>query len=235
MIASRGGRTDPCATPSSAPHAELLHFPFGEDFDLDAELFQLLRLGREFDGAENIGRFIDEVAGDEDAFGDRLRMGGRLLGGDRRTGDDRHLHRLGRGFLVVIVLLGGFVGVEAIGIHLHAKGEICSRLAGHVQAGCIEENRDLVGAANLGCRCPAGLQPVMRRQIGGVADAEYEDAIDGCALRRDDIESAQGFCLELGDSRGLGNDGLGIGFRSAGRLFSVKSLEQDGQATRQAC
>jgi hypothetical protein len=37
-------------------HAELLHFRFGEDFDFDAELFQLLRLGREFDRTEDVRR-----------------------------------------------------------------------------------------------------------------------------------------------------------------------------------
>ncbi len=48
-------------------HAELFHVFDVEDFDLDTEFLQRFRLFGEFDGAEDIGRLVDEIAGEVDA------------------------------------------------------------------------------------------------------------------------------------------------------------------------
>jgi hypothetical protein len=180
------------------------------------------------------GGLVDQVAGHEHTFGNRLRINRRLLGSKDGARDDGHFHRLRRSLLVVIVLLRRLVSVEAVGIHLHAEGEIGRSLAGNLETRRIEKNCDLFGTTDFRRGRTASLQPVMRRQIGAIADTKHQDAIDRRALRRNNVESSQRFRLELGDSRRLGNNCIRIGFRSACRLFSVKSLEQDRQAARQA-
>jgi hypothetical protein len=68
MIASGSGRTEPCATPSSAPMPSFF-ISFSSGFRLDAELLELLGLGGELLGTEHVRRLVDEVAGEIDAIG----------------------------------------------------------------------------------------------------------------------------------------------------------------------
>ena len=69
-------------------HAEFGHRRLVENFHFDAELFELLGAIGEFFGVKDIGRLVDERAGDQDAFGHRLARfrlaprSGRVLDGD---------------------------------------------------------------------------------------------------------------------------------------------------------
>ena len=70
MMATRAGRTLPCATASSAPI-----FSFGdllgiEDLDLEARGFQFLDAVGEFDRSQRVGWLVDEVARGDDAVGE---------------------------------------------------------------------------------------------------------------------------------------------------------------------
>ena len=49
-------------------HAERLHVGIGQDLDLDAERRKFARRRRQFDRTEDIGRGVDEFAGEQDAF-----------------------------------------------------------------------------------------------------------------------------------------------------------------------
>ena len=62
MTTMRGGRHRALRDAEQRAHLELLHGLFVEDFDLDAELFQRLGAGGEFDRAQDVGRFVDEIA-----------------------------------------------------------------------------------------------------------------------------------------------------------------------------
>ena len=61
-------------------HAELFHVLDVEDFDVDTELLQRFRLFGELDGTKDVGRLIDEIAGEVDAVGNGLERLERCLG-----------------------------------------------------------------------------------------------------------------------------------------------------------
>ena len=64
MTTTRGGRSEPCDTPSSAPIFCLRRSGFAQNLHLDAELGEPLQLVGEFDRAERVRRLVDEVAGE---------------------------------------------------------------------------------------------------------------------------------------------------------------------------
>ena len=69
---TREGRTLPCPTASSAPIFSSAELVLVEHLDLQAGGGQLAHAVGELDGAQHVGRLVDEVAGEEDAFGQRL-------------------------------------------------------------------------------------------------------------------------------------------------------------------
>ena len=68
----REGRSLPCPTASSAPIFERAQLVLVEHLDLEAGAGQLAHALGELDGAQHVGRLVDEVAGEEHALGQRL-------------------------------------------------------------------------------------------------------------------------------------------------------------------
>ena len=159
MTTRRGGRAEPCATPSSAPMPSLLHLLLGQDLDLDAELLQFLRLGGEFDRPEHVGRLVDQVARQHHAVGDRLGVGEGLFGGGRIGAVDGDLRRLAVVRLAVVVVLLGLVLVEAVGAQQDAGGEVGRLGRADLDARQIENHGDLGRLAELRGHRAAELQP----------------------------------------------------------------------------
>lgn len=112
-------------------HAQLGHFLRRQDFHFHAQLFKLGGLGGELDGAEHVGRFVDEIARQHDAAGDPLGGLERLLGGLRigaLDGDGNGLFLVLALLLVLagilrLVLVLGLVAVELVGTQHHAGGK----------------------------------------------------------------------------------------------------------------
>jgi hypothetical protein len=155
-------------------------------------LSSALALFGELDRAQHVGRLVDEIAGENHAFRDGVGHVVGLLGGTRGSGNDRHLGSLAVLGVVVFALLR-LVDIEAIGAELHAEREIGGILRRDGGARRIEVDRRLVGAADLAGGGTAGLQPVVRDELFRLAEAENQDTIDGCAVRRQHVEGLQ--CL----------------------------------------
>ena len=68
----RDGRVAPLPDAQKRAHAELFHVLDVENFDVNAELFERFCLLREFDGPQNVGWLVDQIAGNVDAVGDGL-------------------------------------------------------------------------------------------------------------------------------------------------------------------
>ena len=77
-------RAEPCPTPSSAHMPSACHGGLVENFDLDAELFQLLGPIGEFVRVKHIGWFVDERTRGQDALRHGLAPL-RLAAGRRRV------------------------------------------------------------------------------------------------------------------------------------------------------
>ena len=112
---------EPCPTPSSAPMPSLRIALHVEDLDPDAELAQLRGAARELDRIENVGRLVDEVARQHDAFEHRLLRAPRLARGRNIRDAERHA-RLARAFVALLAL--GLVAVERVGAHAGAERQI---------------------------------------------------------------------------------------------------------------
>ena len=140
--------------------AELLHLLRAEDLDLDAELGQRLAAFRAFDRRQHVGRFADQVAGQEDAVGDRLhrREGGLGLGGIGDGDGDALDLRL------VLLLLLRPVAVETVGFQRHAEGKCCRQrrrqpIGGNHRLAFLRDGAGDRPAGRLGRRRPEGRPP----------------------------------------------------------------------------
>ena len=197
-------------------HAELAHLLFGEDLDLDAELVEFLRLGREFDRPEHVCRLVDQVARQGDAADQRIDVVERLAGLRGGGGDDRYLDPAGAVILAIVGLLG-LVAVEAVGAEMHAERHLGRLRAGQVQARRIEIDRGFRRFAYLGQNCAAepGIGGLVERLR--IADAHHGQTIGGRVRRRDHVHAGKCGALELGDLHGAGQHARRI---DRGRRFA---------------
>ncbi len=121
-------RDEPALARRTSPHGkEGVHPQFAHRFlverlHLDPELLQRFGALGEFDGKEDIGRFVDQIAGQFDAFGNSEAL---LPGCPRRSGVARADDKIGR--LEAIVprfLLARLVFIESVGAQAKAEGKI---------------------------------------------------------------------------------------------------------------
>ena len=83
------GLSEPCAHGEERAHAERLELGLVQHLDRDAELLEAEEAVRELDGAEDVGRLADQVAGEADPLG----LGGERGEGGLGGGGVAHLER----------------------------------------------------------------------------------------------------------------------------------------------
>ena len=98
----------------------LRHRRFVENLDLDAELFELLGAAGELFRIKDVGRLVDEAAGDQNALGHRL----ATLSGPLGRGGIFHGDRDSRGLAGVVILFLRLVEVELVAAQRDAFGEL---------------------------------------------------------------------------------------------------------------
>ena len=157
----------------------------------------------EFDGAEHIGRLVDQFAGQQRAFDGGAAVGDGLVGGGfvgDVEGDGEH-------FWLGVVLLGALVAVEAVVAEAEAGDHFCE--AGGVGVGAVDDHGGLFDPRTdqLAAERTATVGPGGGRHglaVGRLAAAEHQQPVGLDAVGREDIEHLALLALEAG---GLGDLG----------------------------
>ena len=191
-------------------HLELLDLRGVEDLDLHADLLQLAHAIRELDRPQYVGRLVDEVAGDDDAMGDRLVPG---KGRTRLVGilavDDELLQRVGLGGLVVRLLLRQILAELVMAQQSTEADERGNRLGPRRTR--IDGLGDDAGTFRFARRDRANgraaeQRPVVLLELCPLARAEQHEPAHADARRRQQLDGALALALEL---RRLGRLGDG--------------------------
>ena len=197
-------------------HAELLHVLLGQHFDRNTELAERNRMFRELKGAKNVCRFVDEIAGQQNALTDRLCSGKRLFGVGRGGRDNGHLD-LGRISTFILALLRrDLVAIEHIGAQAKAENELRKHGGIGCRFGHVEENGHIRSLAERGCRSTAGIEPVVFRQTCRFTHTEHDQLVGRRTVRGKDRAGGQPRSLEISRLLGACQHVSGCDFRRAG-------------------
>ena len=235
----REGRSLPCPTASSAPIFRARMLLLVEHLDLEAGTGKIAHALGELDGAQHVGRLVDEVARQEHALGQRL-AGAKGLGGGVRLGavDGERAQALRRRLLLRTFLgLLGPVFLEGVAAQQRAQRQVGGEHLGAHLAGVGRVGHDGAGLAlaraELGEGKAAELQAI--ELLGCPAGAEQDQPRGVDAGGRQHLDRRLGLAGEVGGAGGLGQCALGALVDAARRGPERQLLageQQDGACRR---
>ena len=104
-----GGAFRPLPNAQKCPHAKLFQIGLFQHLDLQAKLRHVFQPCGEFGRGQDVGGFVDQIAGETDALGQRQRGGGL---GPGRVGIGGKDHRLAARGLVTRLVRGEVIGAQ---------------------------------------------------------------------------------------------------------------------------
>ena len=182
----RLSRADPRPTREQRVHPQFAHRLLVERLHVDAELLQRFGAIGELDGKEDVGRLVDQIARQLDAFGDgEALLRGRARGGRVARADDE----IGRLDAVVLrVLPARLVFVEPVAAQAKAERKIGGRRAVPRSRRGLEGDFDPLRAGHFAEGESAERDEVDRRVVLARSDADNHQPGRVQAGGREDVE-----------------------------------------------
>ncbi len=211
-------------------HAELGHLLLVEHLDLDADFGQLAAALGEGAGEDDVGGFRHDVAGQEDAAGERLALGEDVLGGGRIAGQDGDRLEGRLGFRLFL----GAVLVEAVGAEERPEGDLRRDLSGRQAAAGQIVDHDGHFRRILAQRRHNGATGILYRgvlDLVGLAETDQEDVVQVDAAGGDDGQGFIGLAGKLVGGHGAGQDAAGSGVQ-VGPGFRQRPIGQNRKGDR---
>ena len=168
-------------------HTELAHRRDVEHFNADPELGQTCGSPGEFPRKEHIARFVDEIAGEHDAVGNRQLLRPGLLRRCRIGTGEVELDFAGP---LLVLLTLGFIEIEGVGAQPCPERQFCDLIG--LQRACAEFRKDrgvCSGRRHLSHGDAAELDDIARFQLAFLADAHHHETRYIEAGRGNDIEA----------------------------------------------
>ena len=212
----RLSRADPRPTASKRVHPQFAHCFLVERFHFDAELLQRFGAIGELDGKQDIGRFVDQIAGQLDALGDGEAV---LSSGARGDGVARADDEIGRLDAIVLrVLLTCLVFIEPVAAQAKAERKIGGR-------GAVPRSRR---------RLEGDFDPLRAGHFAESEAAERDEVDRRVVFARSDADNHQPGRVEAGGRENVERGALGgakVGGlrRSADERLEIAELSRHGR------